>query len=56
MATDERGFEHGGRERVLGELRQEREALRALAPAPGRKVAAVEFDGAGGWRAKFGDR
>ncbi len=37
MPADQRGLEHGRGKRLLGELRQEREAARALASRPGRR-------------------
>ena len=56
MAADERGLEHGRRKRILGELQQEAEALRALAARPGREVAAVELHDARGRRAQARER
>ena len=47
VTADQRGLEHRGRERVLGQLRQQGEALRALAVAPRVDVAVIEQHAAG---------
>ena len=56
VAPDQRRVEHGGWERILGRLRQQREPARALAAGPRSEVAAVECDAARGRRAKSSQR
>ena len=56
MAADQGGLEHRGGKWVFGQLRQEREPLRALAPRPCGEFAPVESHAAGRGRAKSGER
>ncbi len=55
MAADQRGLENRGGKRVFSQLRQERNAARALPSRPFREIAPVEQHLASRCRAKSGE-